>query len=103
MGRLVVPHCWKTGIGIAASAHLGFAAACCPFIEFLPTHLSESVLRDELVADELQMVDGEIPVAAETGSGHRVEPGRAAAIPSGLDQRDIRRKQGRPNRLTLFR
>jgi len=68
-GRLVVPHCWKTGIGIAASAHLGFAASCCPFIEFLPAHLSESVLRDELVADELQMVDGEIPLPQKAGLG----------------------------------
>ena len=68
-GRLIVPHCWKTGIGIAASAHLGFATACCPYIEYLPAHLSESVLRDELVADELRMIDGEIPLAAKAGLG----------------------------------
>ena len=68
-GRLIVPHCWKTGIGIAASAHFGFATACCPFIEFLPAQLSESVLRDELVADELQMVDGEIPLPQKPGLG----------------------------------
>ena len=68
-GRLIVPHCWKTGIGIAASAHLAFATACCPFIEFLPAHLSESVLRDELVADELAMVDGEIPLPQKPGLG----------------------------------
>ena len=36
-----MPHCWKTGIGIAASAHLGFATACCPYIEYLPAQLSE--------------------------------------------------------------
>ncbi|MDE2750462.1 MAG: mandelate racemase/muconate lactonizing enzyme family protein [Chloroflexota bacterium] len=68
-GRLIVPHCWKTGIGIAASAHLGFATACCPYIEYLPAHLSESVLRDELVADELLMVDGEIPPPQKPGLG----------------------------------
>ena len=68
-GRLIVPHCWKTGIGIAASAHLGFATACCPFIEYLPAHLSESALRDELVADELQMIDGEIPLPQKPGLG----------------------------------
>jgi len=68
-GRLIVPHCWKTGIGIAASAHLGFATACCPYIEYLPAHLSESVLRDELVADELAMVDGEIPPPQKPGLG----------------------------------
>ena len=68
-GRLIVPHCWKTGIGIAASAHLGFATACCPFIEWLPAHMSESVLRDELVADEIQMVDGEIQLPQKPGLG----------------------------------
>ena len=25
-GRLIVPHCWKTGIGIAATAHLSASA-----------------------------------------------------------------------------
>ena len=34
--RLIVPHCWKSGIGIAASAHLAAACDCCPYIEFLP-------------------------------------------------------------------
>ena len=68
-GRLIVPHCWKTGIGIAASAHLGFATACCPYIEYLPAHLSESALRDELVADELEMIDGEIPLPQKPGLG----------------------------------
>ena len=68
-GRLIVPHCWKTGIGIAASAHLAFATTCCPYIEYLPTHLSESVLRDELVADELEMIDGEIPLPQKPGLG----------------------------------
>ena len=64
-----MPHCWKTGIGIAASAHFGFATACCPYIEFLPANLSESVLRDELVADELAMIDGEIPLPEKPGLG----------------------------------
>src|SRR4051794_11003201 len=52
-GRLIVPHCWETGIGIAASAHLCAATADCPYIKFLPASLSESRLRWELVLDEL--------------------------------------------------
>ena len=28
-GRLIVPHCWKTGIGIAASAHMAAAIPNC--------------------------------------------------------------------------
>ena len=35
-GRRIVPHCWKTGIGIAASAHLAAVTPHCPYIEFLP-------------------------------------------------------------------
>jgi L-alanine-DL-glutamate epimerase-like enolase superfamily enzyme len=68
-GRLVVPHCWKTGIGIAASAHLSAATAHCPYIEFLPASLAESALRRELVKDELQMVNGTIPLPRKAGLG----------------------------------
>ncbi|PYT34099.1 MAG: mandelate racemase/muconate lactonizing enzyme family protein [Acidobacteria bacterium] len=68
-GRLIVPHCWKTGIGIAASAHLSAATAHCPYIEFLPAELAESALRRELVRDELQMIDGEIPLPQKPGLG----------------------------------
>ncbi len=39
-GRLMTPHCWKTGIGIAASAQLAAASSNCPFIEYLPGELS---------------------------------------------------------------
>ncbi|MDZ4718337.1 MAG: mandelate racemase/muconate lactonizing enzyme family protein [Roseiflexaceae bacterium] len=68
-GRLVVPHCWKTGIGIAASAHLAAASACCPYVEFLPAALSESALRRELIADELHMINGAIPLPQRPGLG----------------------------------
>ena len=68
-GKLVVPHCWKTGIGIAASAHLAATASNCPFIEFLPGDLSESALRRELVRDEVGMVDGYIPLPRKPGLG----------------------------------
>ena len=68
-GRLIVPHCWKTGIGITASAHLSAATAHCPYIEFLPAQLSESLLRRELVIDELRMVDGQIPLPQLPGLG----------------------------------
>src|SRR5262249_8327495 len=73
-GRLIVPHCWKTGIGIAASGHLSAAAAHCPYIEFLPAELAESPLRRELVVDELRMVDGEIPLPQKPGLGIELNP-----------------------------
>ncbi len=68
-GRLIVPHCWKSAIGIAASAHLGAVTACCPYIEFLPAELSESALRRELVAEELRFVDGKMPLPNKPGLG----------------------------------
>jgi L-alanine-DL-glutamate epimerase-like enolase superfamily enzyme len=68
-GRLIVPHCWKTGIGIAASLHLAAATARCPYIEFLPSELSESALRRELLAEDFTLVDGVLPVPHKPGLG----------------------------------
>ena len=75
-GRLIVPHCWKSGIGIAASAHLAAATACCPYVEFLPAELSESALRRELLARDLSYVDGKILLPEKPGLG--IELNRAA-------------------------
>jgi L-alanine-DL-glutamate epimerase-like enolase superfamily enzyme len=68
-GRLIVPHCWKTGIGIAASAHLAAATACCPYFEFLPAELSESSLRKELVSEGVTFTDGKILLPERPGLG----------------------------------
>ncbi len=68
-GRLIVPHCWKSGIGIAASAHLCAATSCCPFIEYLPAELSESCLRRELADDGLTMIDGRLALPKRPGLG----------------------------------
>jgi L-alanine-DL-glutamate epimerase-like enolase superfamily enzyme len=68
-GRLVVPHCWKTGIGIAASAHLSAAAGNCPYIEYLPPALSEAPLRRELLAGEAGPVDGQLALPDKPGLG----------------------------------
>lgn len=68
-GLLVVPHCWKSGIGIAASAHVAAATACCPYIEFLPKALCESGLRKELVANDLSMHNGRIDLPTKAGLG----------------------------------
>lgn len=68
-GRLIVPHCWKSGIGIAASAHLAAASDCCPYIEFLPRELAESPLRRELLVDDLAVTDGTIILSKKPGLG----------------------------------
>lgn len=68
--RLIVPHCWKSGIGIAASAHLGAAYhAQCPYIEFLPVELAESALRRELLVEDFDLVDGVITLSDRPGLG----------------------------------
>src|SRR5690606_6115334 len=68
-GRLIVPHCWKSGIGIAATAHLAFATPHCPMIEFLPAEMCDSALRIELVDDPIRMVNGVITLPDEPGLG----------------------------------
>jgi L-alanine-DL-glutamate epimerase-like enolase superfamily enzyme len=68
-GLTVVPHLWKTGISIAAAAHMAAATPHCAFIEFLPAELSESSLRKDLLTQELHMIDGKIPLPARPGFG----------------------------------
>jgi L-alanine-DL-glutamate epimerase-like enolase superfamily enzyme len=68
-GRLIVPHCWKTGIGIAASAHLAMATPNCPMIEFLAAEMCDSALRVELVEDPLTIEDGVLKLLDKPGLG----------------------------------
>ena len=65
----IVPHLWKTGISIAAAAHLAATTPNCAFIEFLPAELCESALRKDLVREELRMVDGVVPLPVKPGLG----------------------------------
>lgn len=66
--RIIVPHCWKTGVSVSATAHLAFVTPHCPFMEYLPPELCEDILRRELVAEELGLVDGTIPQPRQPGS-----------------------------------
>jgi len=68
-GILVVPHCWKSAIGIAASTHLSATTLSCPYIEFLPKELAESQLRKDLVLEELPVLDGKIHLPEKPGLG----------------------------------
>jgi L-alanine-DL-glutamate epimerase-like enolase superfamily enzyme len=65
----VVPHCWKSAIGIAASLHLAAVSPTCAFIEFLPSALAESRLRRELTRGDFELVDGRIPLPTAPGLG----------------------------------
>lgn len=68
-GRLVVPHGWKTGITVAATAHLAAVTGHMPFFEFVPQQVAESALRRELVTDELALVDGMLALPERPGLG----------------------------------
>ena len=85
-GLRIVPHCWKSGIGIAASAHLAAASDCCPYIEFLPIELAESALRRDLVVDDLKVVDGMIPPPSKPGLG--ITLNREALLKYRVNDRD---------------
>jgi L-alanine-DL-glutamate epimerase-like enolase superfamily enzyme len=78
-GIRIVPHLWKSGISIAAAAHLAAVTPHCDYIEFLPADLSESRLRKELTVEELHMVDGQIPLPTRPGLGVELEPDALAA------------------------
>lgn len=73
-GRTIVPHCWKTGISISATAHLAFVTNHCAFIEYLPPQLCHERLRRELAQEELVLnTDGTIPLPTRPGLGVEVD------------------------------
>jgi L-alanine-DL-glutamate epimerase-like enolase superfamily enzyme len=70
---LVVPHAWKTGISVAAAAHLAMVTPHMPFFEFLPAELCESRLRKELVHDELVYRHGHLAIPTKPGLGFELD------------------------------
>ncbi len=68
-GLTIVPHCWKTGISISATAHLAFVTDHCAFVEYLPPQLCIERLRRELAHEELVLEDGTIPLPVRPGLG----------------------------------
>jgi L-alanine-DL-glutamate epimerase-like enolase superfamily enzyme len=65
----VVPHGWKTGITVAATAHLAAVTPHLPFFEFVPPAVAESRLRRELVRDELVLENGTLALPSRPGLG----------------------------------
>ncbi len=68
-GLTIVPHCWKTGISISATAHLAFVTNHCAFVEYLPPQLCVERLRRELAHEELKLEDGTIALPSKPGLG----------------------------------
>ena len=72
-GLALVPHCWKSAIGIAASVHLAAVAPTCTYIEFMPKQLADSALRRDLCSVELPVVEGRIPLPNTPGLGVTID------------------------------
>jgi L-alanine-DL-glutamate epimerase-like enolase superfamily enzyme len=68
-GLPIVPHCWKTGISISATAHLAFVVPHCAYIEYLPPALCLERLRRELAVEDLAFDDGRIALPTKPGLG----------------------------------
>ena len=82
-GLIIVPHCWKTGISISATAHLAFTQPHCAFIEYLPPALCLETLRKELAVEDLRAGEWRDPAADEARPRLRGESGtRCVATPS---------------------
>ena len=65
----VVPHCWKTGVSLSATAHLAFATPGIKFIEYLPPQLCLEKLRRELATEDLEFENGMIAPPTRPGLG----------------------------------
>ena len=65
----VVPHCWKTGVSLSATAHLAFVTPGVKFIEYLPPDLCVEKLRRELATEDLVFEDGKILLPSKPGLG----------------------------------
>jgi L-alanine-DL-glutamate epimerase-like enolase superfamily enzyme len=68
-GLIIVPHCWKTGVSVTATAHLAFNTPHCRFIEYLPPTLCTETLRRELAVDGFEFRNGLIEKPTKSGLG----------------------------------
>jgi L-alanine-DL-glutamate epimerase-like enolase superfamily enzyme len=86
-GLKVVPHGWKTGITVAATAHLAAVTPQLPFFEFVPPEVAESRLRRELVHDELSLgTDGTLPLPQRPGLGIELDENALAEFAQAATQ-----------------
>ena len=70
-GAWCLPHCFGTGVNLAASAQWMAAAEAAPFMEY---PFTQSPLRNELVAGIPRMIDGMVEVGNGPGLGITLDP-----------------------------
>ena len=64
---LLIPHCWKTGISIAANLHLLSTVRNAPYLEF--SQPPQSPLRYTLLKRDFSIEDGQVKVPTGPGLG----------------------------------
>lgn len=72
-GIPIVPHCWKTGVSVAATAHFAFARQNVRYVEYLPSTMCVERLRRELADDGLTFRDGVVVPSDVPGLGCTVD------------------------------
>ena len=75
--RPFAPHCYSTGISLAATAHLLAASATPMYLEFTT---SDSPLLRDLCSPALDVVDGEVCVPERPGLGIDIDEDMLVAI-----------------------
>ena len=67
MSVLLIPHCWKTGISIAANLHLLASVKNAPYLEF--SQPTQSPLRYTLLKEDFSLENGQVKVPTGPGLG----------------------------------
>jgi L-alanine-DL-glutamate epimerase-like enolase superfamily enzyme len=68
-GLRVIPHSWKTGLTVAATAHLAAVTPNMPFFECVPKEMAESALRRDLLRSGPDVADGRLVLPDSSGLG----------------------------------
>jgi L-alanine-DL-glutamate epimerase-like enolase superfamily enzyme len=85
-GRVVVPHSWKTGISIAATAHLNMVTENMPYFEYVPEAFAESRLRRELLHLGPRVEEGRLRLPDLPGLGVELDRDRLAEFEAAADR-----------------
>lgn len=93
-GRMVVPHAWKTGITIAATAHLNVVTDNMPYFEYVPEAFAESRLRRELLRTGPHVEGGRLRLPERPGLGVELDRERLAEFEEAADRLSPRPPRG---------
>ena len=86
LGRTVVPHAWKTGITIAATAQLNVVSENMPYFEWVPEAFAESRLRRELLRVGPRVEAGRLRLPEGPGLGVELDRDRLAEFEAAADR-----------------